>query len=94
MAKESAGNFDVGTYSPIRLIRANKLIGNGLHVQRGLRREGKTALVDSTTLTPSDSVWSSGDPGAMQEWHIDPETTHMQRFLLRLLAPFAPEELL
>src|ERR1700720_453060 len=39
-------------------------------------------------------VWSSGDPGAMQEWHTDPETTHTQRFLLRLLAPFAPEELL
>ncbi len=39
-------------------------------------------------------VWSSGDPGAMQEWHEDPETTVMQRLLLRLLAPFAPEELL
>ena len=39
-------------------------------------------------------VWSSGDPGAMQEWYTDPETTRMQRFLLRLLAPFAPEELL
>jgi len=39
-------------------------------------------------------VWSSGDPGAMQEWHTDPETTRTQRFLLRLLAPFAPEELL
>lgn len=39
-------------------------------------------------------VWSSGDPGAMQEWYSDPETTRMQRFLLRLLAPFAPEELL
>jgi hypothetical protein len=39
-------------------------------------------------------VWSSGDPGAMQTWHTDPETTGTQRFLLRLLAPFAPEELL
>src|SRR5713226_7154284 len=39
-------------------------------------------------------VWSSGDPGAMREWHTDPETTRTQRFLLRLLAPFAPEELL
>src|SRR5450631_1916238 len=39
-------------------------------------------------------VWSSGDPGAMQEWHTDPETTRTQRLLLRLLAPFAPEELL
>jgi phosphatidylserine/phosphatidylglycerophosphate/cardiolipin synthase-like enzyme len=39
-------------------------------------------------------VWSSGDPGAVQEWHSDPETTVTQRLLLRLLAPFAPEELL
>src|SRR6267378_2118012 len=39
-------------------------------------------------------VWSSGDPGAMREWRTDPETTRTQRFLLRLFAPFAPEELL
>jgi phosphatidylserine/phosphatidylglycerophosphate/cardiolipin synthase-like enzyme len=39
-------------------------------------------------------VWSSGEPGAQRVWHIDPETTRMQRFLLRILAPFAPEELL
>ena len=39
-------------------------------------------------------IWSSGDPGAMQEWHTDPETTRTQRILLRLFAPFAPEELL
>ena len=39
-------------------------------------------------------VWSSGEPGAEQIWHTDPETTRMQRFLLELLAPFAPEELL
>jgi phosphatidylserine/phosphatidylglycerophosphate/cardiolipin synthase-like enzyme len=39
-------------------------------------------------------VWSSGEPGAISVWHTDPETTHMQRFLLRILAPFAPEELL
>ncbi|MGO9993487.1 MAG: phospholipase D family protein [Steroidobacteraceae bacterium] len=39
-------------------------------------------------------VWSSGEPGAETIWHTDPETTHWQRFLLKLLAPFAPEELL
>jgi phosphatidylserine/phosphatidylglycerophosphate/cardiolipin synthase-like enzyme len=38
--------------------------------------------------------WSSGEPGAERTWTTDPETTHWQRFLLRLLAPFAPEELL
>jgi phosphatidylserine/phosphatidylglycerophosphate/cardiolipin synthase-like enzyme len=39
-------------------------------------------------------VWSSGDPAAPQIWHRDPETTRPQRFSLKLLAPFAPEELL
>ncbi len=39
-------------------------------------------------------VWSSGEPGAETIWHTDPETTHWQRFLLQMLAPFAPEELL
>jgi cardiolipin synthase C len=39
-------------------------------------------------------VWSSGEPGAETIWHTDPETSRMQRFSLKLLAPFAPEELL
>ena len=39
-------------------------------------------------------VWSSGEPGAEQVWHTDPETTRLQRFTLKILAPFAPEELL
>jgi phosphatidylserine/phosphatidylglycerophosphate/cardiolipin synthase-like enzyme len=39
-------------------------------------------------------VWSSGEPGAEETWYIDPETTRQQRFLLKMLAPFAPEELL
>ena len=39
-------------------------------------------------------VWSSGEAGAERLWHTDPETTFMQRFWLRILAPFAPEELL
>jgi phosphatidylserine/phosphatidylglycerophosphate/cardiolipin synthase-like enzyme len=39
-------------------------------------------------------IWSSGEPGAETMWHTDPETTHWQRFLLKMLAPFAPEELL
>jgi cardiolipin synthase C len=39
-------------------------------------------------------VWSSGEPGDERFWHKDPETTRLQRFMLDLLAPFAPEELL
>ncbi len=38
--------------------------------------------------------WSSGEPGAERTWYTDPETTRLQRFTLKLLAPFAPEELL
>ncbi len=39
-------------------------------------------------------VWTSGEPGAEHIWHTDPETTHVQRFLLKLVAPFAGEEML
>jgi cardiolipin synthase C len=39
-------------------------------------------------------VWSSGEGATEQIWHTDPETTAWQRFSLKLLAPFAPEELL
>jgi len=43
----------------------------------------------------SDRIeWSSGEPGASKIWHIDPETTHMQRLWLQMLSPFAPDELL
>ena len=46
-------------------------------------------------LGPGDQiVWSSGEPGSERVWHSDPETTRTQRLLLRMLAPFAPEELL
>jgi putative cardiolipin synthase len=38
--------------------------------------------------------WSSGEPGSERTWFIDPETTRLQRFALKLLAPFATEELL
>jgi putative cardiolipin synthase len=38
--------------------------------------------------------WSSGEPGSEKTWFTDPETTHLQRFVLKVLAPFAPEELL
>jgi len=38
--------------------------------------------------------WSSGEPGAVKTWHIDPETTGLQRLWLKALTPFAPDELL
>ncbi|HLW23675.1 MAG TPA: phospholipase D family protein [Steroidobacteraceae bacterium] len=42
----------------------------------------------------SHVVWSSGPPGEEKIWHHDPQTSRLQRFLLKLLAPFAPEEML
>jgi len=39
-------------------------------------------------------LWASGEGDSAAMWTSDPETTRWQRFLLRLLAPFAPEELL
>jgi putative cardiolipin synthase len=43
----------------------------------------------------SDRIeWSSGEEGSQKTWFTDPETTRTQRFWLKALAPFAPEELL
>jgi cardiolipin synthase C len=39
-------------------------------------------------------VWSSGEGSEEKVWHNEPETTAIQRFSIKLLAPFAPEELL
>jgi phosphatidylserine/phosphatidylglycerophosphate/cardiolipin synthase-like enzyme len=39
-------------------------------------------------------VWSSGEGTEERVWHTEPETTKMQRLTIKLLAPFAPEELL
>jgi putative cardiolipin synthase len=50
----------------------------------------KVQLVDH-----SDRIeWSSGEQGSEKTWFADPETTRWQRFSLKILAPFAPEELL
>jgi cardiolipin synthase C len=39
-------------------------------------------------------VWSSGEGADEKVWHNEPETTVLQRLTIKLLAPFAPEELL
>jgi len=50
----------------------------------------KVQLVDHTNKIE----WSSGEAGSEKTWYTDPETTRLQRFTLKVLAPFAPEELL
>jgi putative cardiolipin synthase len=49
----------------------------------------KLQLVDHDKLE-----WTSGESGSERTWYSDPETTRTQRFTLKVLAPFAPEELL
>jgi cardiolipin synthase C len=39
-------------------------------------------------------VWSSGEGSEQKIWHDEPETTLWQRVDIKLLTPFAPEELL
>ena len=62
-----------------------------------------TALLDDISadgsyrlkLTDHHRVeWISGEGASEKEWLTDPETTRWQRLTLKLLAPFAPEELL
>jgi len=50
----------------------------------------KLRLVDHTNRIE----WTSGEPGSEKTWYTDPETTRMQRFTLKILGPFAHEELL
>jgi cardiolipin synthase C len=38
--------------------------------------------------------WVSGDGGTQRIWHTDPETSRTERIWLRMLSPFAPDELL
>jgi putative cardiolipin synthase len=38
--------------------------------------------------------WVSGEPGSQKTWHTDPETSRTERVWLKLLSPFAPDELL
>jgi phosphatidylserine/phosphatidylglycerophosphate/cardiolipin synthase-like enzyme len=50
----------------------------------------KLRLVDHTNRIE----WTSGEPGSEKTWYTDPETTRLQRFMLKILGPFAHEELL
>jgi cardiolipin synthase C len=38
--------------------------------------------------------WVSGDAGAQKIWYTDPETSRTERVWLKMLSPFAPDELL
>ncbi len=76
----------------------------GLVIQSGEIARQVTSLLDDISEDGSYKLeledhsnhieWLSGPPGAEHIWHRDPEATRLQRFVLKLLTPFAPEELL
>jgi phosphatidylserine/phosphatidylglycerophosphate/cardiolipin synthase-like enzyme len=76
----------------------------GLVIRSAEIARGVTSLLDDISADGSyrlDFVdhsnrlrWTSGPPGEEHVWYRDPEATRTQRFLVDLLAPFAPEELL
>jgi cardiolipin synthase C len=76
----------------------------GLVIRSGEIAHQVTSLLDDISSDGSYKLslqdhserieWSSGEPGTQKVWHTDPETTLLQRFSLKILAPFAPEELL
>jgi len=62
-----------------------------------------TGLVDDISTDGSYKVqldqhdrveWVSGDAGTQKVWHTDPGTSRTERVWLKLLSPFAPDELL
>jgi phosphatidylserine/phosphatidylglycerophosphate/cardiolipin synthase-like enzyme len=67
-----------------------------------IAREVTSLLDDISTdgsyqveLDPHGRVeWVSGDAGAQQVWHTDPDTSRTERLWLKLLSPFAPDDLL
>jgi phosphatidylserine/phosphatidylglycerophosphate/cardiolipin synthase-like enzyme len=76
----------------------------GLVIRSADIARGVTSLLDDISADGSYKLgfvdhsnrlcWVSGPPGAERIWYRDPEATRMQRLLVDLLAPFAPEELL
>jgi cardiolipin synthase C len=73
-------------------MRSAEIAGQVTNLLDDISADGsyKLTLVDHS----NQIEWSSGEPGSEKTWYTDPETTRLQRFTLKILAPFAPEELL
>jgi cardiolipin synthase C len=65
------------------------------HEVTGLLDDISTDGSYKVQLDPHDRVeWVSGDGGTQKVWHTDPGTSRTERIWLKLLSPFAPDELL
>jgi phosphatidylserine/phosphatidylglycerophosphate/cardiolipin synthase-like enzyme len=85
-ARSARTNSELGV-----VIRSPEIAHQVISLLDDIRADGSYRL----SLDAHDRVvWTSGEPGAETIWHTEPETTRMQRFLLKLVAPFAGEELL
>lgn len=85
-ARSARTNSEMGL-----VMRSAEIAGQVTSLLDDISTEGSYRL----TLDANDRiVWSSGEGDEQDVWHSDPETTRLQRLTLRMLAPFAPEELL
>jgi phosphatidylserine/phosphatidylglycerophosphate/cardiolipin synthase-like enzyme len=75
----------------------------GLVISSGEIARQVTSLLDDISTDGSYKLqldakghveWVSGDAGTQKTWHTDPETSRTERIWLKLLSPFAPDELL
>jgi phosphatidylserine/phosphatidylglycerophosphate/cardiolipin synthase-like enzyme len=75
----------------------------GLVISSGEIARQVTSLLDDISTDGSYKLqldakghveWVGGDAGTQKTWHTDPETSRTERIWLKLLSPFAPDELL
>ena len=85
-ARSARTNSEMGL-----VIRSTEIAGQVTSLLDDISADGSYRL---TLDANGHIVWSSGEEGSQDVWHNDPETTRLQRLILDVLAPFAPEELL
>jgi len=85
-ARSARTNSEMGI-----VIRSTEIAGQVTSLLDDISADGSYKLALDAN---GQIVWSSGEEGSQDVWHNDPETTRLQRLMLRILAPFAPEELL
>jgi phosphatidylserine/phosphatidylglycerophosphate/cardiolipin synthase-like enzyme len=86
-ARSARTNSELGL-----VIRSSEIAGQVTNLLDDISADGSYKL---ELEGPHDRLkWVSGEAGTQKTWYRDPETTLWQRFSLKVLGPFAPEELL